>query len=390
MKKKRLVFVIPNLCHGGTNRVLENILSIINRDKYDISVLSLKSSLNDPYYAVFSNLVQLVLLEDIVSSIIYNLAYNRIAAKFHGIMRRWFKNSAILSAIFDKIQKSIEGQLSPDVVIAFEEGLPTMLVSKFSCYKIAWVHCDYKYYIQLIHPLLKIEHRNYEVYDKIVCVSKYTSGSFVDVFRDFHGKVSCIYNPINLERILSLSKQKINDDLFKNDIFTIVSVGRFADVKRFDRIPDIIKSLLLISNELQFRWYVIGDGNNKLMNETRVKIHDYRIEDKLILLGSRDNPYPYMKASDLYVCTSYSEAYPCVINEAKVLGTLVVSSDFPSVHEILDERTGIISSFNDIPRVLFRLLSTNKRLVEDNNGVLKSKKERSEVISKIEFLFDKL
>ena len=97
---------------------------------------------------------------------------------------------------------------------------------------------------------------------------------------------------------------------------------------------------------------IIGDGNDRLIKETRAKISNYNLDDKLILLGKRDNPYPYMKASNLYVCTSFSEAYPCVINEAKALGLPVVSNDFPSSREVLNDEFGVITSYEKLPEAI--------------------------------------
>ena len=357
MGKIRILFIIPTLYHGGTNRVLENILSLINSEKLDVSVLSLwKSSEKDPYYAIFSDLSNLVLLEDIAQSFFYNLLYNRFANKFHGMMRKWFNNNTLLNLCVEKVHTCIEYKLKPDIIIAFEEGGATLFASKFKCKKIAWIHCDYSNFLKIQKPSLDYEHSIYNQFDTIVCVSKYTADSFKRIFRDLSHKVMYIYNPTNANSIISKSLEPVDDPICQQDVFNIVSVGRYAEVKQFHLIPDIVRDILKLNDKVKFRWYIIGDGSEKLKNETLSKIAKYGIEEYVVLLGARENPYPYMKASNLYVCTSYSEAYPCVLNEAKVLGLPVVTNNFPSSKEIIDEKSGVIVEFDDIPLAIANII----------------------------------
>ena len=86
-------------------------------------------------------------------------------------------------------------------------------------------------------------------------------------------------------------------------------------------------------------------------------IRQYNVEDKVILTGAVDNPYPYIKRANLLVCTSKSESFSYVIAEAKVLHTPVVSNSFPVAYEVLDKSCGWIASLEEMPQLLFRLIN---------------------------------
>ena len=81
------------------------------------------------------------------------------------------------------------------------------------------------------------------------------------------------------------------------------------------------------------------------------------MQDRIVLLGAKDNPYPYIRHADLLVCTSSSESFSYVIAEAKVLHTPVLSNDFPVAYEVVDESMGWIANIKDMPQVLARIIS---------------------------------
>lgn len=81
------------------------------------------------------------------------------------------------------------------------------------------------------------------------------------------------------------------------------------------------------------------------------------MEDCVVMLGAKTNPHYYIKHADLLVCLSKSEACPRVVNEAKILGTPTVSTDFPTIYEFIEDgETGIISSLSDLPNAITRII----------------------------------
>ena len=89
----------------------------------------------------------------------------------------------------------------------------------------------------------------------------------------------------------------------------------------------------------------------------------------MILLGAKDNPYPYFKKSDLFVCTSESESFSYVIAESKVLHVPVLCNNIPVAKEVVSDEEGWISSIADMPGTL-------SRIIDKNNGIYTSVKEK--------------
>ena len=83
------------------------------------------------------------------------------------------------------------------------------------------------------------------------------------------------------------------------------------------------------------------------------------MEDNITILGYKDNPYPYIKQSDLLVCLSSSEACPMIFNEAKVLSVPVVSSDFGGVEEFVDLNFGLISCEDNMVLFIKSIICNN-------------------------------
>lgn len=114
------------------------------------------------------------------------------------------------------------------------------------------------------------------------------------------------------------------------------------------------------------------------MQKIKEGIERNNLSNIVFYLGHRTNPYPYFANADLYVCLSESEACPMVFNEAKCLGTPIVSTDFGSSHEfILSRKDGIIVPrervFEAIGNYIQNgcIIHESSRVVEDNNDFIK-------------------
>ena len=80
---------------------------------------------------------------------------------------------------------------------------------------------------------------------------------------------------------------------------------------------------------------MIGDGvQRKLLQQL---IRELELSDVVTLCGQQKNPYGYIKAADLLLIPSYSEAAPLVIGEAAALGTPILSVETSSAREMIAE-----------------------------------------------------
>ena len=95
--------------------------------------------------------------------------------------------------------------------------------------------------------------------------------------------------------------------------------------KNYDNVPEMMK-LLVESGHKDLRWYIIGFGNDEDL--IRRRIADAGMEKYVILLGKKENPYPYIKACDIYVQPSRYEGKSVTVREAQVLCKPVIVTNY--------------------------------------------------------------
>lgn len=92
---------------------------------------------------------------------------------------------------------------------------------------------------------------------------------------------------------------------------------------------------------VRFKWYVIGNGT--LEKSLRKQIKKENVEDCFILLGVRENPYPYIKNCDFVVQSSRYEGKSVVLDEAKILCKPIVATAYPTVKDqVEDGKEGLV------------------------------------------------
>ena len=108
----------------------------------------------------------------------------------------------------------------------------------------------------------------------------------------------------------------------------LLSVGRYCDAKNYDNVPAIARSIIENHGIEDLRWFIIGYGGDEAL--IRRKIAEAGMERHVILLGKRDNPYPYIKACDIYVQPSRYEGKSVTVREAQMLCKPVVVTNYPT------------------------------------------------------------
>lgn len=357
MKKKRLLFVITYLDCGGICRSLQNFLNKYDTSRYDIDVFAMVHC--GMYCGEFRN-CSILKANPIVEALISRYGSIRGSKKLLSVFLKLLRKVFGLSfrdRIFKIAGRKLIKSMQYDKIIAFSEDVPTRLVSFMKHpHKVAWIHCDYSNYIKGVSA--KDEHAVYSQFESIVCVSAYTRDVFVSFYPDLKERITFAYNIMDTEMMKGMSGLP-QDPSFDRNVFNIVSVGRIDPVKRFSIIPKIASSVIK-NIDKEIRWYIIGpsggqpDEYNKLING----IKEFELEETVILTGEQSNPYNFISRADLLVNTSMSEACPYVINEAKILGTPCICTDFGSAREFVENgKTGIITPIDEMPSTIVSVLS---------------------------------
>ena len=192
----------------------------------------------------------------------------------------------------------------------------------------AWIHTDYT---ALTFDRVA-ELAMWEGYDAICGVSEQASRGFQAVFPELAGKVQTIENILPKELICKQAAA-LQTDLPSGGAKILLSVGRFCEAKNFDNVPDICRRL--VADGLDVKWYLIGYGGDEPL--IRQKIDEAGMEERIIILGKKDNPYPYMRVCDLYVQPSRYEGKAVTVREAQLLGKPVVITDYATSGSQLED-----------------------------------------------------
>ena len=192
--------------------------------------------------------------------------------------------------------------------------------------KIAWLHFDYasppREDALYLHYFSKC--------DKVVTVSKKIEASLKQALPEIADKVMTMENIIDAEDILQRASEPCD---LADDVrgIRLLTVGRICHQKGYDMaIPAIAR---LVSEKNDIKWYIIGDGEAIDKENLHERIRKYGLQDRVSFLGIRQNPYPYMKACDIYLQPSRHEGKPIAVEEAKILQKPIVVTDYSSARE---------------------------------------------------------
>ena len=189
--------------------------------------------------------------------------------------------------------------------------------------KAAWIHTDYS----AITTDIAEEERMWSKFDRIVAVSDASAETFGSVFPSLKPKLTVFENRLPLHYMKGLEDAfDVSAEMPGDGRIKLLSVGRFCEAKNFDSIPAICKKIL--ESGLKIVWYIIGFGGDEEL--IRRKIAEEGMESSVIILGKKENPYPYMKACDVYVQPSRYEGRCVAVQEAQALGKPVIITAYPS------------------------------------------------------------
>lgn len=255
-----------------------------------------------------------------------------------------------------------------DIVISYLQSPTMRIVSgcKDSSVKlINWIHNEF-------HSLSKLKRiyrsekeciKSLMSYDATVYVANSAREAMKECLPEIAGSNSyVIYNVNDFDSILKQSVERIDDVVFSDKTFNIISVGRFTRQKAFDRLVRMIK--FLKDKGIETELFLLGDGSLKdsYISEAE-KLH---VRNNLHLLGFKTNPFKYVRAADLFVCSSLFEGYSTAVTESLVVGTPVVATQCSGMVELLgDSKYGLISpnKEEDLFNIVFALAKDRDKYV---------------------------
>lgn len=212
--------------------------------------------------------------------------------------------------------------------------------------KVTWIHSEQQTPERAAKSFRNVSEAKecYSRFDRVICVSQTVKQAFLNML---HIPVTheVIYNTNESAKIISLSKETINQNILNYDEFKLISMGKLLKNKGFDRVIRIVKRLKEQGYPVHF--YVLGEGPER--NNLEKYIQQNELNHNVTLLGYQLNPYKYVAKCDLYICSSFSEGFSTAAAESLIVGTPVCTVEVSGMREMLGENNeyGFVVENND-------------------------------------------
>lgn len=334
--KKKIMLTANDMCIGGIEKSLIELLKNINPKKYDVTLFLLDKK--GP------------LLKEIPSYV------NVLEYKVYG------GNNVLVRKLKNFIQQL---KFSHKYKNKFDISLCYLTYSN-ACNKISricsknrlfFVHSNYP--LMYKYDEIKIrkffDDKHLDDMKQIIFVSEESMTDFLKYYPKYKNKSSVINNLVDYEKILLKSKEKINIEKDDNQT-TFVFIGRLDESsKRITKQLEMIK--YLNSKKQNVELWIVGDGPDKKQYENIIKKNNL---NNVYLFGQKNNPYPYIKRADYLILTSFYEGFPVVFNEALILNKQVITTITAKDDVIDSEKYFHTTNIDSLNKYVLDLIKTKE------------------------------
>lgn len=296
-EKKKLLFTANTLGIGGIEKALVNLLDYIDYDKYDVDLILEKKE--GEFLERINKNVNVKELKVSSNKIVFIRKIVNLTRKL--LFKIKNKNKYDFSCCYATYSLSAN-------------KLARIASTNSSIY----IHSNYKDLYSKKDFLNFFNNRNINEFKNILFVSNEARDGFLEIYKELENKTKVFNNFIDINEIINNSKEKI--DLTKpKDKTLFVFIGRLDDSsKKLTRAINLVKEI----NDTIF--WIIGDGKDRKMYEELVNKN--KLNDRVIFLGMKKNPYPYLKEADYFLLTSEYEGFPVTYLESVVLNKRIITT----------------------------------------------------------------
>lgn len=384
--KKKVLISTHTLRLGGVERSFLGILESIDYSKFEVDVFlqkhdgELMEYLPEEISLLPENQDVRLLLEPIKKALKdkrFLVVLTKLAAKLYNVLynlfnkRSNYKLDSTLHFHLHKMANIFFSNISEkqyDVIIAFLH--PNHLeINKFKGTKsLSFIHTDYL----AINFDIKGERKMWQKYDMIAGVSEEVVYNFKLMFPEISEKVTVIENIISEDFIKRKAGENISDSKFfvEGNQLCLLSIGRFSYQKNFDNIPFIAK--ILKERNIDFKWFIIGFGSDEeIIKQNIVKAN---VENEVIILGKKENPYPYIKSCDYYIQPSRFEGKAVTVREAQILKKPVFITNYSTANsQVNNSKDGFILPLNneDFTKMFIEIIQSPDKIKNVINNLEK-------------------
>lgn len=341
---KKILIVSHAMEIGGAERALLGILENIDTEQYEVDLFLMRhegdllnlipDNINllpeIPAYTVLARPMKDTLQEGKILLTAARLYGKYKAKKFD--KQNGYTESGVaieyshkyIKKFMPEIQKGIEYDLAISFLTPHYFVAEKVLAKK----KIAWIHTDYA----TVQVDVESESKMWGAYDYIASISEDVTQSFLRTFPSLKDKIILIENILPKTLVEKQAKESVEESFDRNCI-NLLSIGRFSTPKNFDNVPDICRRM--VEKNINVKWYLIGYGGDEKL--IRQRITENGMQDHVIILGKKENPYPYIRMCDVYVQPSRYEGKCVAVREAQMLGKPVIITNYATSGSQLED-----------------------------------------------------
>lgn len=344
--KTKILFVYPDMMIGGSTTAMLSLMNQMDMKQFSIDVLLYNN--DGPLFNEIPRNVSILPQAFVGKTGRQSSILKVIVTVLNGQLVKWgyclfrYARNHRISPRMALASLSVPSQVfwsrtlkkEYDIAIGFMEFWSDAYVASHKIRarkKIGWIHPDYSsagFFAEGDYYYLK-------KLDRIVVVSENNKKNLSSVYPEFAGKIRCIENILPCDMIMRKSKELIDFHKEADHIY-IVTICRIDYAsKGLDRA---IHALTLLKNEKllkNIKWVIIGDGND--MERLKSDISIAGLNEYILPLGAKVNPYPYLKHMDIFLLPSRYEGRPVVIEEALLLGVPCIVTHYSSASEQVTE-----------------------------------------------------
>jgi len=331
--KIRIIVFLPNFTLGGAAESLVKLIRFLPKKKFSILIISLgKNSYKKMLLKMGCDIIEINYKKTFFSII----SLRRI---FKNEINKKYKKTILLSNIHYANIVSILSTL-------FLKNIKIILTERSSLSELHLTNNFYKIIKnKIIFYLVKIFYR----YADLIIANSNFEKKYIKKNIKIN-KIITIHPP-SLKKIFILNKSKQSSKVLK-----IIYVGRLSKEKG---ILTILKALKIIKNKLKFNFKVYGDGNEKKIVQTKIKL--YKIEKVVKLFGHQKNHNKIFKNADLFINASLFEGLPNALVQALNFNVSVICSRSPggNMEVVKNGKYGQIFSVNSENDLANKIMDLN-------------------------------
>lgn len=348
MEKKKILFKISYLGIGGIERLAIDILNNLKFEDKEF-VLMLENEENNIMQDQLDDNIEIVYLKPRW----FNSLAEKIRSKKKNILYKILYN---LIMPLDKIllangvNNYIKNNKNINMFVDYNGEAGKYIHKIKAKKKIMWNHLSIS---NKSKEKIKRFGERLKNYDMIVTICDEMKEELEKEYPFLKEKIKRIYNFIDIEKI----NEKLLEEISEQDKKLMeesycVSVGRLAEPKDYETT---IKAFELLRKKgIKEKLYIIGEGVKK--EELKKLIKEKNLEQQILLLGQKNNPYIWMKNADIFVHSSKLEGFAMVLLEAMTTKLPIVTSICKTgVKEILEFKIGEGYSIGDYKTLAIKI-----------------------------------